>query len=162
MILLNSTHSLMRTLLQGQNYRTPKRSVPEEDRRKSTSTGSERTHPFRPERGYEVTGIFDSEASDDDREESPPTRENVPYDPERARRNKLRQRAERREDTPRKEETSKAEESQPCSPYFPMGQTETSREGEEKSFQATERSQYIQEGLQHGFSGSEQSKLQRL
>ena len=43
-----------------------------------------------------------------------------------------------------------------------MGQTETSREGEEESFQTTEGSQYIQEDLQHGISGSEQPKLQRL
>ena len=43
-----------------------------------------------------------------------------------------------------------------------MGQTETSKEGKEEPFQTTERSQYIQEDLQHGISGSEQPKLQRL
>jgi hypothetical protein len=44
-----------------------------------------------------------------------------------------------------------------------MGQPETTgEEAEEESFQTTERSQYIQENLQHGISGSEPPKLQRL
>ena len=60
-------------------------------------------------------------------------------------------------------EASGTEESQPCSPYFPMGQPETSKgREEEEPYQTTEGSQYIQEDLQHGISGSDPPKLQRL
>ena len=97
MILLYSTHPLMSTMLQGQSYRTPKRPAPEIERRTSTSTSSEVPRPFHPDRGYEVTGIVDSGPSDDDdREKSPPRRTNVLYDAERARRDKLRRKAERK------------------------------------------------------------------
>jgi hypothetical protein len=104
MILLYSTHPLMYTLLQGQSYRTPRRPVPKEERRKSTSTSSEVTRPFRPEKGYKVICIVDSGASDEDREESPPKRGNVPYDAVRARRDKLRRKAERKAKEAREQE----------------------------------------------------------
>ena len=105
MILLYSTHPLMSTMLQGQSYRTPKSPAPEIERRTSTSTSSDVPRPLRPERGYEVTGIVDSGPSDDDdREKSPPRRTNVPYDAERARRDKLRRKAERKANWEKEEE----------------------------------------------------------
>ena len=105
MISLYSTHQLMSTILQGQSYRTPKRPAPEMERRTSTSNSSEVQRPFRPDRGYEVTGIVDSGASDDDdREKSPPRRTNGPYDAERAKKDKIRRKAERKAKWEKEEE----------------------------------------------------------
>ena len=85
MTLLYSTHPLMSTMLQGPSYRTPKRPATEMERRTSTSTSSDVPRPFRPDRGYEVTGIVDSGPSDDDdKEKSPPRRANVPEEERRS------------------------------------------------------------------------------
>ena len=82
-------------LFQEQTYRTPKRSIQMTETRPPTASSNEPKRPFRPERGYEVTGIIDSE-NDTEEDEYPPKAQNVPYDPDRARRDKLRRKAERK------------------------------------------------------------------
>ena len=63
----------MYTLLQDKHNSTPKRPVPESKSQNTSSTNKETSRPFRPERGYEVTGIVGS--SDEDREDTPPRRD---------------------------------------------------------------------------------------
>ena len=125
MTLLYSTHPLMSTMLQGPSYRTPKRPATEMERRTSTSTSSDVPRPFRPERGYEVTGIVDSGPSDDDddKEKSPPRRSNVPYDAERARRDKLRRKAERKAKWEKEEERRSEMKAQARKSTSPARQT---------------------------------------
>ena len=85
-----------------EHNKTPKRPVPELKSQNTSSTNKETSRPFRPERGYEVTGVVGS--SDEDREDTPPKGPNVPYDAERARRDKLTRKAERKAQQLREEE----------------------------------------------------------
>jgi hypothetical protein len=168
--LLYSTHLFI--ILQGQTYRTPKRPVTETKDRLITSSNNDSKLPFRPEKGYEVTGIVGSD-SDKDEDESPPKEQRVPYDPEHAKRNKLRCTVERKAREDKEQERRQKlmrhqtrENSKSTSPVCKTSQWDNPKTHEAQRKKSSSRppkgpNEYKKK-LQHGVGGPESPKLQRL